>query len=130
MNRALIWPIVIVLSMVSLGFLVAADIQSPVRQLLAFWALLICPGMAYVPLLRLKKPVAELILALALSAALSTLVAEILMLAKIWSSDMALDIMMGFALLGVILQLRFLPDEYDEYEDDILPPMSRTSSKK
>lgn len=107
-NRAFIWPVIIVLSGIILGIMVMVDLQSPVRVVLAFGFLLLCPGMAFVPLFKLQKPILEYALALALSIAINTLVSEVLIVSDVWSSDVSLGIVMGISLLGVMLQLMSL----------------------
>ena len=64
-----LWPTIIVLSAVCVGIVMFANVQSPIRPLLAFWFLLICPGMAMVRPLRVRELYVRLTLAVALSVA-------------------------------------------------------------
>jgi hypothetical protein len=69
----LVWPVAIVLSGASLDVLVAADAGGPLRLVAAAWFLLVCLGMAFVPLLSIRDRTAELATAVALSLALGAL---------------------------------------------------------
>ena len=86
-----------------------SDIGSPVRPLVAFWFLLICPGMAFVPLLRIKERLTEVTVAIALSIALDTIVAETMVLTKRWSPEWALFLLICMAVVGAVLQIATLP---------------------
>jgi hypothetical protein len=80
-------------------------LPEPLQTAGLFWFLLICPGLAYVPLFQFGPPAIELLIALAASFALNTLVTLGLMLMGAWSMQTALLIMAGIAMLGVFLQL-------------------------
>ncbi|MEA2254281.1 MAG: hypothetical protein QOG35_326 [Solirubrobacteraceae bacterium] len=81
-----------------------AGLPAPVRAPLVIGFLLLGPGMAFVPLLRLHDAVAELTLALALSLALDTLVAVTMLYAGAWSPVGSLLALAGLALAGAGLQ--------------------------
>ena len=104
--RTLLWPAAIVLSVVLAGVAVFLPQSSPLRVLLAFWFLLVCPGMAFVRLFHLHDILVEITLAIALSIAIDTLVAEFLVLTSTWSPLRALAIVGLISLVGVALQLR------------------------
>lgn len=70
-----LWPSIIISSATSAGWLTYAAIESPIRPVIVFWFLLICPGMALMRWLRIQDTVAELMLAVALSLALDMLIA-------------------------------------------------------
>lgn len=103
-TQRLLWPAVILVSGILVLIMMAANIQSPIRPWLAFWFLLVCPGFAYLPLLRLRSGWIQLPVGLALSVAIDTIVAETLVLARLWSSLGALIIICGIAFAGIALQ--------------------------
>ncbi len=75
------------------------------RTLVVLAFVLLAPGLGLVPLLGLRDRWAELTLALALSAALTTLVAGVLLAAGAWSPVRALVLLVDLTLLGAALQL-------------------------
>lgn len=109
MLRSILWPLVIVASAIGAGLAMAGDTGPPVRPVIAFWFLLICPGMAVVRLLRVGERAAEVTLAVALSIAIDTLVAEALVLTGLWSPERALFVLIVFCLAGAGFQLMTSP---------------------
>ena len=79
-----------------------ASLRAPIVLLF----LLLGPGMAYIPLLRLGDPVAELTLGLAVSVALDVAVGSSMLYAGVWSPRDSLFVLAGIALVGVALQRR------------------------
>ena len=73
------WPVVIGISAVVAAIVVYADVDGPLRPAVVLWFLLVCPGMALVRLLRLRDPLTELAIAVALSMALETVLAGALL---------------------------------------------------
>lgn len=109
MTRTLWWISLIVASCLGVALAMVGDIGGAWRPGLAFWFLLVCPGMAFVPLLPLKDRLTELTLAIALSLALDTLVAEVMALNGLWSAKWGLFALICVTLTGVGLQvLRFM----------------------
>lgn len=98
------WPIIIVSTGLLLTLIVAANLNSPLRSLVAFGFLLVCPGMAFVRLLHLTDRWVELGLAVPLSIALDTLIAEMLVLLKIWSLNGAVIVLVAISIGGAALQ--------------------------
>jgi uncharacterized membrane protein len=105
MRRIDPWPLIIVISAVGLGVAVIADVGSPVRPVLSFWFLFVCPGMAYVRLLQLNEPWLELTLAVSLSIALNVTVSLLMLYTNMWTPGRALVILIAFSIVGVVLQL-------------------------
>jgi hypothetical protein len=99
------WPLIIIGAGIGLMLTVAADLASPLRPILVFGFLLICPGMAFVRLLHLRDRFAELMLAVALSLAITTLVSEMLVLMGIWSPAGSVLAIVSIAIAGAVLQL-------------------------
>lgn len=106
MTQSLKWPIIIIASACGVAFGMAGDMPVLLRSMLAFWFLLICPGMAFVPLLQFNERSTELTLAIALSIALDTIVAETMVLARVWSPGWGLAVLIALCLTGAGLQAR------------------------
>jgi hypothetical protein len=68
------WPPVVLGSAALLSVLVFAGIHTPLRLPLAFWFLVMCTGMAFVPLFSIRPQPIELAAGVALSIALDTVV--------------------------------------------------------
>jgi hypothetical protein len=103
--RSWLWPLVIVLSSIGVSVVVWGDVHSPVRPLLTFWFLCLCPGMAFVRLLDLERGYIQLTLAIALSLVLDTAVATALLYAHWWSTAHILALLAGLSLVGVALDV-------------------------
>ena len=106
MWRKLVWPIVIIISSM-LAALAGLSINSgPVRAALIFWFILICPGMAFVRLIRPGDLLSEIMLSIGASLVVSTLIAGIQLITHQWSPLMELGILIAVSLLGASLQIR------------------------
>ncbi len=108
MRSIWVWPIMMISTALGLSLITFGNIASPIRPVIAFWFLLVCPGMAFVRLLRIRETLTELMLAVALSLAIDTLVAEAILYAEIWSSRLALLVLIGISVIGAALQLIIL----------------------
>lgn len=100
-----LWPAVILFSAVAVVIVVFGGVTSPLRPLVAFWFLLVCPGMAFIPLLRLTESFAEWTLAIALSLALDAIVAGTMLYAGMWSPNFGLTILISISMIGAVLQV-------------------------
>jgi hypothetical protein len=105
MRRLVQWPVVIIVSAAGAGLVVIGDLQSPIRPLIVFWFLLICPGMAFVQLIQVKKPLNALILAISFSVTIDTIVSVLMAFFKIWSPEWGLLGIMCLSLMGAIPRL-------------------------
>lgn len=105
LRRRLWWPAIIIASAIGAGLFALGDIESPFRPLIAFWFLLICPGMAFVRLLHIRERLTELTLAIALSMAFNVIVSEALVLARMWSFKWGLVVLICISILGAVLQI-------------------------
>jgi uncharacterized membrane protein len=103
--RALLWPLIIMLAGYALGIMLILDIYSPARTILSLGFMLICPGMAFVRLLRIEDPITELTLALALSISLDMFVSEAMVLSRHWLPVWGSIILIVIALIGASIQL-------------------------
>lgn len=100
-----LWPAIIAGSALAAGALVYSGSASPIRPALVLWFLLICPGMAFVPLLRVAGLATELMLAIALSLALDAIVAIGMLYSRLWSPGWGLAALIGASLAGALAQL-------------------------
>jgi uncharacterized membrane protein len=105
MMRLIWWPIIIVASAIGAGLAVVSDLGSPIRPLISFWFLLTCPGMAFVRLLRVEGRLTELTLAIGLSIAIDTIVAEAMLYAGAWSPNWILVVLICISIGGAVLQI-------------------------
>lgn len=108
MRLSWLWPTVIILSAIAVGLVTFVMPDTPLRPLIVFWFLFICPGMAFVRLLHLKELVVEWTLALALSFFIDAVIGGIFLYAGRWSPTGILIILIGISLGGALLQLAFL----------------------
>lgn len=99
------WPAVIIIMGSIASACVLLDVQSPLRAIVVLSFLLVCPGMAYIQLLKLHEIYAEWTLAIALSIALNILVSTVILYIGLWSIERIFLIMVAIALIGVILIL-------------------------
>jgi hypothetical protein len=104
------WPAVIVVSLVSLDVLIAVGIGGPVRVVLTLWLLLICTGMAFVPLLELASLHVELVLGVAASVALSAVVATSAVVIGFRFATSGLIVLEAITLVGCALQARSMAE--------------------
>lgn len=106
MLKNLTWPIVIIASAVIAGLVALSSADGILRQLLLFWFILVCPGMAVIRLLHLGDTLTQTILAVALSLVLATLVAEVMLLAHKWSPTAILTVLIVISLAGALQQIK------------------------
>jgi hypothetical protein len=106
-TKDLRWPLVIAGSALVLVILTVLGVSGPVRVAVALWFLLVCTGMAFLPLVGIERDTA-LVLALVLlfSVLIDTVVAIALTLAGVLSETSALLVLVGLAMIGCWLQLR------------------------
>jgi hypothetical protein len=104
-RQSLLWPGVIVFSALAAAVVNFAIPDVLGRPIIVMWFLFVCPGMTLVRFLRLSEPIAEWTLAIALSFSIDALVAGLQMYTGLWSPSGALGIIIGFCLVGVIVQI-------------------------
>lgn len=85
--------------------LVALDADTAVRAPLALAWILVAPGLALTPLLGLRDGLAELVLAVAVSVALATVVATFAVYVGAWSPGGVLAVLGAVTLGGAVAQL-------------------------
>ncbi len=104
-NQVFILPGLITLTSLLTGAFYLAVEPSLVRTLTALAFLLLCPGMAFVPLLRLRSMAFVLPVGLVLSLVLDTLVAAASLYLRAWQPGAVLFILIGLTLSGAALQI-------------------------
>jgi hypothetical protein len=100
------WPLVLLASAAAVAVTTYGWTSSPLRPLVTTWFLLICPGMALVRLLPNRGTLTRLVLAIATSLTLETLLAETMLEASAWSPRAALVVLIGITIVGSLIQLR------------------------
>lgn len=100
-----IWPAVILVSAAATGFFFFEGSASPLRLMTTLWFLLVCPGMAFVRLLRLEATRYEWTLAVILSISVDAIVAALLVYTRLRSIGLGLSILIVLSLLGACLQV-------------------------
>jgi len=98
-------PAVILLGSLMVTAAVYGEWQNPLRGILVFGFMLICPGMAFAHLLPGKDQITRFILVIGLSLALDTAIAEVVLYLGIWSPRLILLILIGFCCLGLLLKI-------------------------
>ncbi len=102
MARLWLWPSAITLSALGMFAVSVAEVAPALRHVIAFWFLLVCPGMAAVRLLRIREPVVEWTLAVALSLALDLLLAAMMVYSGRWSPVSGVLLLVAFS-IGCVL---------------------------
>jgi len=102
--RRLPWPALVAGSALAAAAVALAGAPEAVRVPLVIAFLLLGPGMAFVPLLGLGDPVAELTVALGVSVALDLCVAMAMLYAGAWSPPATLVVLAAIALAGAAFQ--------------------------
>lgn len=102
--RRVPWAAVVAGAAVAAAVAALAGAPDALRAPLVLGFLLIGPGMAFVPLLDLGDPVAELTVALGVSLALDLAVALAMLYAGAWSPVASLGVLAAIALAGAMLQ--------------------------
>ena len=105
MRAGWIWPFVILLSALAVCVCTFVYPSMLLRPLIAIWFLFVCPGMAFVRLLRLGSTIAEWTIAVALSFAIDGIVAGVLLYMGRWSPALILVIIVGLSAVGAFMSL-------------------------
>ena len=85
---------------------VLGEVGAPVQPMLVLWFVLVCPGMAFVGLIRPPSPLFALTLSIAVSCALAVVVAQALLFAGAWSPVAGLIILAALTTVGAGAELR------------------------
>jgi hypothetical protein len=101
-----VWPPVLLLSCLAVATTTYGWTSSPLRPLVTTWFLLVCPGVALVRLLPRRGALALLVLSIATSLSLETIVAEVMLESRAWSPRATLAILITITSAGAATQLR------------------------
>ncbi len=104
MFNKLLWPVLILLSAGIAGILAWSNSDSFLRSGVLFLFILIIPGMALTRLFHLGDMLTELMVAIALSLAISVLLTEYMVFMHQWAPNNALLVLVGISLVGAGLQ--------------------------
>ena len=99
-------PLALVAAGAVVGAATALGVPGPLRGPLVIVFVLLCPGAAIVRLLRLRDPVAELSLAVAVSLALAVLVPAATLYSGAWSPSLALAVLIALTTVLAAVDLR------------------------
>lgn len=105
MIRTIGWPAIIVVSAIVSAATMVTGSGSPFRVVSGFVFLLVGPGMAWVPLLRIRDALIELTLGIALSIGLGVTVGQAMVYFRIWSPEWGLLALVCLSAVGIDLQL-------------------------
>ncbi|HEY0755309.1 MAG TPA: hypothetical protein VGD98_15225 [Ktedonobacteraceae bacterium] len=103
-QRLWLWPVIIILSALATALISFEFTDLFGRPLIALWFLVFCPGMMVIRFFRLKDPLMEWCMAIALSISLDALVVGIQVYSRNWSPSIALIIIISIAILGALIQ--------------------------
>jgi hypothetical protein len=98
-------PIIVCVSAASAMLVVTTDVPQPLRSVVVFWFLLMCPGLAFVPLLRIKDRLKQWTLVITCSLVIDTLLAGAMLYSGRWAPWWALVILVALCIVGVSLQV-------------------------
>lgn len=97
------WPTVVLVSTVLTALAMLTGAPEVVRAPIVVWFLVFCPGMAIVRLVRLDDPLAEVMLAFAVSLALAGLVPGVFLYLGAWSPVWSLVVLLAVTTVGLAL---------------------------
>jgi hypothetical protein len=100
------WPLVLLASCAAVAVTTYGWTSSPARPLVTTWFLLACPGLALVRLLPQRGALTLVVLAIATSLTLETLVAEAMLETSAWSPRATLALLIAVTMGGSVIQLR------------------------
>ncbi len=102
-RRFIPW-LILILSILT-GLVVFTGILPGARPLLVLFFYILCPGLALIRLFRLRDPLTEVVLVIALSLAVDATVAMILLYAGAWSYVTGLLIVIGISMLAAVFSI-------------------------
>ncbi len=101
-RRSLTWPAAILLSTVAVSVVTYAGIWPSVRPFVALPFLVLCPGLAWARLLRVEPELNTILLGVALSLAIDTIVATALLYAHQPSAKVNLGALIAITIGGLL----------------------------
>ncbi len=100
-----LWPALIIITAISAGLVTFVFPSTVFRPAVVMWFLFACPGLAVVRFIRLAEVVVEWMFVLTLSLCIDACIAGIVLYAHLWSPALILEILIGFCLIGAVIQL-------------------------
>jgi hypothetical protein len=100
-RRTLAWPAALLFLTIAVTFVTFTGMLTPLRALVAVPFLFLCPGMVWVRLLRVRSELHELVLGIALSLAINTIVATAFVYANLSSARLSLAVLVVITLFGL-----------------------------
>ena len=113
-------PVIILLISLMATAAVYREWPNPLRGILVFGFMLICPGMAFAHLLPGKDQITRLVLVIFLSLVLDTAVVEVVLYLGMWSPHLILLILIGSCCLGILS--KSLAENFRQRSVDIITP--------
>lgn len=100
-----LWPAGIIFSVVVVAASMALDVEGPFRALISVWFLAVCPGAAWVRLVRIEDQAARWTIAIAASLSVELLVALGMVYTGWWSVGWGFAIVATVAIVGAVWDL-------------------------
>jgi hypothetical protein len=97
------WSASITTSSLTAMWAVLTNAGPPLQPAILFWFLLVCPGMAFVRLLRLDDRLAQWVLAIAVSIALGVVLTETMIYSHRWNPVGAILTLAALSIIGAAL---------------------------
>jgi hypothetical protein len=98
-------PVVLVVSAAAASLVTFLVPDTPVRPAITLWFLLMCPGLAFTPLLQLDDLIAEGVLCLTLSLAVDACIGGVALYAGRWSMTGTFIALLGVSIAGALIQI-------------------------
>ncbi len=95
------WALIILVSTIAVVVVTVIGAPEAIRGPVTVWFLVTCPGMALARLLGLRQPLIELMVGLALSLALTGLVASVFLYSGAWSPVWSLVVLVAITIGGL-----------------------------
>ena len=104
-NSIWFWPLVILISALTISLFAFTGVPSPVRSLVTLGFVLVCPGMAFVRFLQIKDHLNELLLGFAVSIGISAVLTIAMVTTARWSPSAGLAILIYLSVAGALFQI-------------------------
>lgn len=105
MMNKLRWPIAIIVVSLLVGILSWSHSTNVISPYLIFLFMLVIPGLAFTRLFRFNDLLTEIILAVALSIVISTILSEFMVLSHLWSPSAGFAVLVAISIYGAFLQI-------------------------
>ena len=100
-----LWPAIGVGTLIVYVAVLLAGVGGPIRPLVTAGFLLSGPGLALVPLARLRDPLVEVVAVVAVSLVLDLLVSMTLLYVGVWTWQRAIVVLGSLVVLGAVVQV-------------------------